>query len=120
MIDISDGLLQDLGHLCEASGTGAVIWSDNLPLSLPYRRYLGSRDWSYALTGGEDYELLFSLRARDRGRLARLRSRLGVIATRIGKCVPVEHGITVVDSQGRSLAFSEKGYDHFRGMTHSS
>jgi len=114
MIDISDGLLQDLGHLCKASEVGAVIWHEALPLSGPYRSWSGDRGASCALTGGEDYELLFSLRVRDRGRLEKLQKRLGVPVTRIGKCVLAREGIKVLNAQGEPLSFPVQGYDHFK------
>ncbi|MFQ5849062.1 MAG: thiamine-phosphate kinase [Candidatus Binatia bacterium] len=114
MIDISDGLIQDLAHLCKASGTGAVIWQDALPLSRPYQRFAGRNKFRYALTGGEDYELLFSLRARDRVRLEKIHKQLAVPVTLIGKCVPAHRGIVVVNSKGTSLPFLEMGYDHFK------
>jgi len=114
MIDISDGLLQDLAHLCEASGTGAVIWQEALPLSRQYQHCAGWKEVRYALTGGEDYELLFCIRARDRARLEEIRTRLGVPITRIGKCVPARHGITIVNAKGTPLPFPKMGYDHFK------
>jgi thiamine-monophosphate kinase len=114
MIDISDGLLQDLGHLCRASGVGAEVWQDLLPLSRAYRKYSGRKASLYALTGGENYELLFSLRMRDRGRLKKIERRLGVPITRIGKFVPAPQGIQVVDRQGKILPLPHGGFDHFR------
>ncbi len=114
MIDISDGLLEDLTHLCDASGTGAVIWEDALPLSRQYQHLTGWKEIRYVLTGGEDYELLFCIRARDRARLEKIRTRLGVPITRIGKCVPARHGITIVNAKGAPLPFPKMGYDHFK------
>ena len=113
MIDISDGLIQDLTHLCKASGTGAVIWQEALPLSRPYQRFAGQKRSRYSLTGGEDYELLFSLRSRDRARLEKVRKRLDVSVTQIGRCVPARQGITVVNRSGTPLVFPNTGYDHF-------
>lgn len=114
MIDVSDGLLQDLTHLCKASGTGAVIWQGALPLSHAYRMTARARDLRYALTGGEDYELLFALRPRDRGRLEKIKRRLGVAVARIGRCVPARDGITVLDRHGAPVSLAAGGYDHFR------
>ena len=114
MIDLSDGLLQDLSHLCKASSVGAVIWQEALPLSRAYRTFAGKKTPLYALTGGEDYELLFCLRPRDRSRLERVKKRLGVPITRIGKCVPSHEGIKVINPKGEPLSISVTGYDHFR------
>jgi thiamine-monophosphate kinase len=114
MIDISDGLLQDLGHICRSSRTGALIWEERLPLSGEYRLLAGKAGTSFALTGGEDYELLFCARPRHRRRIERLRMRAGVSITRIGCCVPTEQGIKVIDGSGKAKSLRLKGHDHFR------
>jgi thiamine-monophosphate kinase len=83
-IDISDGLWQDLGHVLAASGVGAEVAADTLPLSPAYRAVTGG-DPQLALTGGDDYELLFcSPTALSAAALSR---RLGVPVTRIGRIV---------------------------------
>jgi thiamine-monophosphate kinase len=113
MIDISDGLLQDLGHICKASGIGASVWKDQLPLSRAYRTLAGKDGIRYALSGGEDYELLFCARPRDRARVRKLEGIAHVPITRIGTCVPAPLGIDVVDDSGKSLHTSITGHDHF-------
>jgi thiamine-monophosphate kinase len=114
MIDVSDGLLQDLGHLCKASKVGAVVWSETLPLSRAYHSSMSKHGPVHALCGGEDYELLFCLRPRDRARLEKVKKRLGVRITCIGKCVPSRQGIRVITSKGKSLPVPLMGYDHFK------
>ncbi len=114
MIDVSDGLLQDLGHVCQASKVGAVIWQEALPLSRAYRLCAGNKGYLRALTGGEDYELLFCLRRRDRSRLDKVKKKLGVPVRHIGKCVSYREGIRVVDGKGEPLPISIKGHDHFK------
>jgi thiamine-monophosphate kinase len=114
MIDVSDGLLQDLGHVCKASGVGAVVYQEALPLSRPYRRWMGRKGARFALAGGEDYELLFCLRREDRGRLERIKQQLGVRVTRIGECVAPGEGIRVIDEEGRPVAVPVGGHDHFK------
>ena len=114
MIDISDGLLQDLTHVCRASGTGALIREDHLPLSLAYRAFAGKAGISYALSGGEDYELLFCARKQNRARVEKLRRRTSVMITRIGTCVSSKNGIVVVDSSEKPLAITHQGHDHFK------
>jgi thiamine-monophosphate kinase len=114
MTDISDGLLQDLSHLCRASRVGAVVWEDSLPLSRAYRLCAGRKGAAHALTGGEDYELLFCLRERDQARLRKAHRRLGVPVTRIGRCVPARDGIKVLTSKGDCVSFPVMGHDHFR------
>jgi thiamine-monophosphate kinase len=83
-IDISDGLLQDLGHILERSGVGAEIDASRIPTSPAYRAILGD-DLSHALGGGEDYELLFCVRPGHSE--SQLRRRLGVAVRQIGKVV---------------------------------
>jgi thiamine-monophosphate kinase len=114
MIDVSDGLLQDLGHLCKASRVGAVVWSNALPLSRPLGRVAADRAERYALTGGEDYELLFSSPPRDRSRLEKMKTQLGVPITRIGRCLPARNGIKVFNKMGQALSFPSSGHDHFK------
>jgi thiamine-monophosphate kinase len=114
MIDVSDGLLQDLAHLCRASAVGAEIRETALPLSPAYKTLAGGKRAVHALAGGEDYELLFSVRARDRDRLEKIKSRLGVRITRIGKCLPAGSGIKLIESTGGPASFSLRGYDHFK------
>lgn len=114
MIDVSDGLLQDLGHLCKASRVGAVVWSDTLPLSRCLGRVAGAEAGRYALTGGEDYELLFSSRRSNRARLQRVKKHLGVPITRIGQCLPARNGVKVLNKSGQTLSFPASGHDHFK------
>jgi thiamine-monophosphate kinase len=114
MIDISDGLLQDLGHICRASGIGAMIWNDCLPLSRAYRAFADKERTRYALSGGEDYELLFCARPRDRLRIQNLAKRLRIRITRIGACVRAADGLKVVDKFGKSVVVHALGHDHFK------
>src|SRR5262249_21417790 len=80
MIDVSDGLAQDLAHVCRASGVGAEVRLDRLPVAPACRRALGPRAARFAATAGEDYELLVAMPAAAAARLGRLGCRL----TRIG------------------------------------
>ncbi len=108
-IDISDGLLQDLRHLCAASGVGAQVEMSHVPVSTRVRR---AGD-ALALNGGEDYELLCAVPARHQGRVEDLRARLGCRFTRIGQCRPAREGLGVMDEKGRRLPFAPRGFDHF-------
>jgi len=83
-IDVSDGLIQDLGHILDRSGVGAEIDASRVPVSSAYRAIMGA-DLTHALTGGEDYELIFCVRpGHTESELSR---RLRVRATRIGTIV---------------------------------
>ena len=113
MIDVSDGLLQDLGHICKASGIGAVVDRDDLPLSAEYRKLAGKAGDRHALCGGEDYELLFCAAAANREAIQRLSRRARLAITRIGKCVRGRR-VLVRDRSGQMISFSAAGHDHFQ------
>jgi thiamine-monophosphate kinase len=107
-IDISDGLLADLGHIVETSDLGAEIRLDLLPLSaadLP-----GAQD--AALSGGDDYELLFTAAPRQRAAIERLAQELDLPLTRIGQMQAVP-GIRVLDATGAELHPERTGWQHF-------
>ena len=103
MIDISDGLLIDLSRLCDESGVGARIYEKNIPMSLELKKaasHLGLNALELALSGGEDYELLFTAGAGK-----------NVKAIYIGDVI--RSGRWIVDQSGRERAFSADGYRHF-------
>jgi len=110
MIDVSDGLAQDLGHLCRASRVGAEVRLDRVPVALTCRRALGPRAAGFAATAGEDYELLVAMPPAARARLGRLGCRL----TRIGDIVGGPHVARFVDGEGHAVALGAGGFDHFR------
>ena len=112
MIDVSDGLLQDLGHVVGASGVGAVVEVDRLPLSPAYRKALGA-DATLALRGGEDYELLCTVPERKLTVLERIRRELGCPLRCIGR-ITAGRGVRVVDRSGDVLRLESAGFDHFR------
>jgi thiamine-monophosphate kinase len=107
-IDLSDGLSTDLAHLCRASGVGAEIEADRLPIHPLAAQAGAERALDLALNGGEDYELLFSARAGIR----LPRSVGGVAITRIGRLVQGK-AISVVDENGRRARLEAGGWEHF-------
>jgi len=107
-IDVSDGLLADLGHILECSNVGAEIMLDALPLSQVMR---ASAQQRLALAGGDDYELCFTAPQSSRAEVQALSGRLPL--TRIGKIV-AERGCIVHDMQGHPINIETEGYDHFR------
>jgi thiamine-monophosphate kinase len=109
-IDISDGLWQDLGHVLERSGVGAKVESTALPLSAAYRQVYGdNRD--LALSGGDDYELLFCLRPRISE--AELSRRLGVKVGCIGE-ITREKRALLVSGTGKPAVMRNRGWDQLR------
>lgn len=114
MIDISDGLIQDLGHICKASRIGAIIAEEKLPLSAAYCSLTGRDRTEHALIGGEDYELLFCARRRDRPCIENLQGQFNVPVTRIGTCVRARDGMTILDREGQRITFRKTGHDHFK------
>ncbi len=112
-IDISDGLLADLGHILEASRAAAEIRFDDLPKSAVLRAHLGDaavRDC--LLAGGDDYELCFTAPAERRATLAELSARLDLPLTRIGT-IRGGAGLALLDGAGQAMATQATGYDHF-------
>jgi thiamine-monophosphate kinase len=114
MIDVSDGLVQDLGHLCRASGVAADIELGRLPVAPRCRRTLGRSAAAFAATAGEDYELLFALSPRREPALARMRAGLHCRVTRIGRVRSGRPGVRVLDPAGRAVMLGRRGFDHFR------
>jgi thiamine-monophosphate kinase len=114
MMDISDGLVADLGHMADASHVGAVIEARHLPLSSAAQAAL-ARDparLQLVLGGGDDYELLFAAPAGSDAALAALARDTGVAVTRIGR-IEAGQGVRVLDQAGRVIDVAVRGYEHF-------
>jgi len=113
LLDISDGLSTDLHHLCEQSGVGALIDADKIPvcrLSGGLSRLLAATPLDYALNGGEDYELLFTVSPRLRSKIPR---SIGDVLIREIGWVTREANQCRIMSQGHSRKLSPGGFDHF-------
>ena len=112
-IDISDGLLADLGHILECSKVAAVIKMHELPRSAVMEKYLSQPTaMSCLLAGGDDYELCFTAPKARRGKIEQLARELGIPLTRIGRIGEGE-GLVVLDAKGKTVTLETKGYDHF-------
>ena len=113
-IDVSDGLLADLGHICAASGVGAEIEAALLPRSSALLdRFDDARSRDFALSGGDDYELCFTVPPQRVASVQADLAKLGCGATRIGRIVEGE-GVKVRDADGQWLEPAQQGWDHFR------
>lgn len=115
-IDISDGLSGDIRHICEESHVGVALDLGALPLSPACRSYAASRKLDpvdLALTGGEDYELLFTVSPRQRHRLQQSAIEQGFVLTPIGKIHPHRFGIQALSPHGTSHRLANRSYKHF-------
>ncbi|MGD9509377.1 MAG: thiamine-phosphate kinase [Geminicoccaceae bacterium] len=109
-IDVSDGLVADLAHICTESRAAAVIDVSRLPLSDVARGVPGARE--AALTGGDDYELLFTAPATQRSIVEGLASAVGHAVTRIG-AITEGSGVSVVEADGQPVILPRQGWRHF-------
>ena len=118
-IDVSDGLVADLRHVCDVSGLAAVVEAARVPLSPAARAVVAK--WPARtvdlLTGGDDYEILFTAPAHAAAGLAELSRALEVPITPIGRMDPPAAGsddrVAVLDGRGRPLALGRGGWSHF-------
>jgi thiamine-monophosphate kinase len=111
-LDISDGLVADLQHICDASDVGAVIDVENIPLS-PAVKALNntSQAYQWALSGGDDYELCFTLPPEKMADIAMLIAQGKLNATVIGEIIPGNQ--VVCELEGEPFVLAKTGYQHF-------
>lgn len=118
MIDLSDGLSSDVGHICEESRVGVRLWAGSLPTSPAARqvaRLAGKQAWQWALGGGEDYELCFTAPPGAGEELAAaVREATGTQVTQVGEILPEEGGRWLRLEDGSEVPLAEAGWDHFR------
>lgn len=111
MIDISDGLAAEVNHICDQSGTGAEIIVADIPLDSSVRdaaRATGNQALNFALSGGEDFELLFSISSQNKQRLL----EMGIQLTAVGRVTDAAAGRVLVCPDGTRLPL-RGGYNHF-------
>ena len=112
-IDVSDGFAQDLGHILERSGAGAMVEYELLPRSDEVKKIQdGKHQARLVLSGGDDYELAFTAPQSNRGELEALSAELKLALSRVGSIQAGEPKLQVVDAQGRPMSV-ERGFDHF-------
>jgi thiamine-monophosphate kinase len=112
-IDVSDGLVGDLGHILGRSGVGAVVEVDNLPRSAALASQPLALQRECLLTGGDDYELLFTALADRRDAVAAAAANAAVVVTRVG-CIESGRALRIVDRHGDAVTSRGMPFDHFR------
>lgn len=114
--DVSDGLVADLGHICDASGLAATIEAARVPLSPAASAAFAADPALLAtlLAGGDDYELVLTAAPEARAALAAIAAGTGVPITRIGR-MTAGAGVRVVDRAGQAVPLRHAGFEHFRG-----
>ncbi len=118
-LDISDGLVADLRHICSVSRLSAVIEANSIPLSHAARMLIGNdpRHLATALTGGDDYEILFTASPTAGTRIRELSRAFRTSITPVGRMTTLsangESHVTVLDDAGRALRFPSEGWTHF-------
>lgn len=113
-IDVSDGLLGDLGHILVRSGVGATVEIDTVPRSAALRAQPLELQRECTLAGGDDYELVFTAAPADAARVQQAGQQAGVAVTRIGR-IEADAGLRLVDAAGRAVEHRFGSFDHFRG-----
>jgi thiamine-monophosphate kinase len=113
-IDLSDGLLADLGHILTESRVGARLQLDQLPLSATVISDIEDEmDWSRVVSAGDDYELCLTLPEACRNQVAAVARQLSLPITRVG-CIEADSGLRCFDGQGKAWRPLELGFDHFK------
>ncbi len=111
-IDISDGLIADLKHVCESSRVGARVEVARIPVAPAVRTHFAGRALELAAAGGEDYELLFTASGEV---IDKVRTKISCPVTIIGEIVAEKPGrVVMVDEHGEPIDLNKSGWEHFR------
>lgn len=120
MIDLSDGLSSDIGHICEQSGVGVRLWAAALPIAPAARAIAAARGeppWNIALAGGEDYELCFTAPPDAAASLAAaIQEQTGALVTVVGEILPAEAGRWLRLPEGDAIPLAPRGWEHFKAV----
>jgi thiamine-monophosphate kinase len=117
MIDISDGLLGDLGHLCRASNVGAVLWQKRLPISAALKKAAGDLDqdpYDLVLQDSDDYELIITCSPNTIDTVRRIIGEWSdVLVSEVGEITEPSEGMALIDFDGERQRLNPKGWNHF-------
>jgi len=114
MIDISDGLASEVRHICEQSKVGAIVYKSKIPLSkevIAMGKFLNKDPYQWALSGGEDFELCYTISKINYKKLSNLKS-FKHSSHIVGEILPKSKGLHLIDFNGKKLPMP-KGYEHF-------
>jgi len=111
-IDVSDGLLADLGHICSASGVAAEVLAGEIPISEELTAVVAGNALDLALTGGDDYELCFTAKPDSEQSLRELAALDNLSLTKIGT-IRKGRGVECLNTEGEALSIDQRGYSHF-------
>ena len=113
-IDVSDGLLADLGHIAEASGVAAELRWEDIPRARAIRECPNAAlARNCMLAGGDDYELVFTAPRSRRSAIEAAGRKAGVTVTPIGGTVAGRPAVRVLDARGKVVSTPRAGFDHF-------
>ena len=114
MLDISDGLVGDIKHICEQSHCGAEIELEALPYHHSLNELSQALLYEAVLAGGDDYELCFTAPQSGRHHIALIGSELGLTMARVGRLCEGDAVVYLLDAQGNQLTTNYTGFDHFK------
>ncbi len=113
-IDVSDGLLKDIGHITRMSKVGAVINYNDIPCERELQSLRGQKEiQALLLSGGEDYEIAFTAPHRQTKKIMKIAEKLEVPCAKIGR-IKVGSDVSVYDKKGNEMIISDMGFDHFK------
>ena len=113
-IDISDGLVADLSHLCKASGLGAAIKSDLLPIHSELKDNHSDQFLNWALSGGDDYQLCFTVSESNKTAFESWVQQANILVTKIGNMEHLQHNQEYIILDDQALPADSGGYTHFK------